>query len=102
MRIEKFYFISRNWVRDDFEKDPFELADQDKQTIREYILPAITASPEPIRVQLCAVIGIILRHDFPEKWPQIMNKIGELLHSMDGPSWLGALLVLRRLVKLYE
>uniref|UniRef100_A0AAF5PKN2 Importin-7/11-like TPR repeats domain-containing protein n=1 Tax=Wuchereria bancrofti TaxID=6293 RepID=A0AAF5PKN2_WUCBA len=54
------------------------------------------------RVQLCTTVGIITRHDFPKNWPYLPQKVAVLLHSVDGPSWLGALLVIRRLVKLYE
>lgn len=43
-----------------------------------------------------------MRHDFPKNWPYLPQKVAVLLHSVDGPSWLGALLVIRRLVKLYE
>ncbi|VDN58588.1 unnamed protein product [Dracunculus medinensis] len=91
--------ISRSWIQDDDEKlSNFVLSEADKDFIRGNIIDAIVATPEA----LCTSIGIILRHDFPDYWTPMAQKITSLLHSMDGPSWLGALLVIRRLVKLYE
>ncbi|VDN89257.1 unnamed protein product [Brugia pahangi] len=94
--------INRHWVMDEDDKQSFTLSEQDKHLIRELIIDAIVASPEAVRVQLCTTVGIITRHDFPKNWPYLPQKVAVLLHSVDGPSWLGALLVIRRLVKLYE
>ncbi|VDK80864.1 unnamed protein product [Onchocerca ochengi] len=94
--------INRHWVMDEDDKQSFSLPEQDKHLIRELIIDAIVASPEAIRVQLCTAVGMITRHDFPKNWPYLPQKVAVLLHSVDGPSWLGALLVIRRLVKLYE
>uniref|UniRef100_A0A915AS39 Importin N-terminal domain-containing protein n=1 Tax=Parascaris univalens TaxID=6257 RepID=A0A915AS39_PARUN len=96
--------INRSWALDEEEKTSgtFVLPEQDKHIIREHIIDAIVASPEAIRVQLCTAVGTIMRHDFPKEWPHLPQKVTTLLHSVDGPSWLGALLVVRRLVKLYE
>ncbi|VBB27537.1 unnamed protein product [Acanthocheilonema viteae] len=94
--------INRHWIMDKDDKQSFGLPEQDKHLIRELIIDAIVASPEAVRVQLCTAVGIITRHDFPKNWPHLPQKVAVLLHSVDGPSWLGALLVIRRLVKLYE
>ncbi|EJD73694.1 importin-beta domain-containing protein, variant [Loa loa] len=94
--------INRHWIMDEDDKHSFSLPEQDKHLIRELIIDAIVASPEAVRVQLCTAVGIITRHDFPKNWPYLPQKVAVLLHSVDGPSWLGALLVIRRLVKLYE
>uniref|UniRef100_A0A915Q402 Importin N-terminal domain-containing protein n=1 Tax=Setaria digitata TaxID=48799 RepID=A0A915Q402_9BILA len=94
--------INRHWITDEDDKQSFTLPEQDKHLIRELIIEAIVASPEAIRVQLCTAVGIITRHDFPKNWLHLPQKVATLLHSVDGPSWLGALLVIRRLVKLYE
>ncbi|VDK75468.1 unnamed protein product [Litomosoides sigmodontis] len=94
--------INRHWVMDEDDKQSFTLPEQDKNLIRELIIDAIVGSPEAVRVQLCTAVGVITRHDFPKNWPHLPQKVAVLLHSVDGPSWLGALLVIRRLVKLYE
>lgn len=94
--------ISRGWDESSPTNTGLTMEANDKEVVRNFILPAIVASPQPIRVQLCAAIGIILRADFPERWPDIVDRINKLLQSVDGPSWLGSLLVLRQLVKIYE
>ncbi|VDN05338.1 unnamed protein product [Thelazia callipaeda] len=94
--------INRYWVIDEEDKQSFCLSEQDKHLIRELIVDAIVSTPEAVRVQLCTTVGVITRHDFPKNWPSLLPKVATLLHSVDGPSWLGALLVIRHLVKLYE
>ncbi|MCP9263055.1 Importin-7 [Dirofilaria immitis] len=87
--------INRHWVMDEDDKQSFSLPEQDKHLIRELIIDAIVASPE-------AVSWINYEVRFSKNWPYLPQKVAVLLHSVDGPSWLGALLVIRRLVKLYD
>uniref|UniRef100_A0A1I8A6K9 Importin N-terminal domain-containing protein n=1 Tax=Steinernema glaseri TaxID=37863 RepID=A0A1I8A6K9_9BILA len=94
--------ISQNWTQNDEDTPSFVLPEQDKQIIRQHIVDCIVASPEAIRVQLCTGVQHIMRADFPEQWPSVIDKVVSLLETTDGPSWLGALLVIHRLAKLYE
>lgn len=81
---------------------PFVISDQDKVTIRDNIVEAVIHAPELIRIQLAVCIGQILRHDFPEKWPQIVDKINLYLNNENQSTWMGALLSLHQIVKKYE
>ncbi|TKR80209.1 hypothetical protein L596_014319 [Steinernema carpocapsae] len=97
-------FLNRYWdeTEDECEQVKIRIAEQDKQVVREHIIDCIVGSPEAIRVQLCTGVQSIMRADFPDKWPQVIDKIQALLETTDAPSWLGALLVTHRLTKLYE
>uniref|UniRef100_A0A914X6W2 Importin N-terminal domain-containing protein n=1 Tax=Plectus sambesii TaxID=2011161 RepID=A0A914X6W2_9BILA len=98
--------IIRFWDKEEAEEgsDPvaFTIHEQDRHIIRENIVEAIIHSPEPIRVQLAVCVTTILRHDFPARWSGIVQKISSYLEKLDGLSWMGALTVLYRLVKIYE
>lgn len=63
---------------------------------------AKTCSPNFCSLQLCTCIQQILREDFPAKWPNFADKVMMKLEANDGHSCLCALLVLHRLVKIYE
>jgi hypothetical protein len=44
----------------------------------------------------------MLKHDFPEKWPFVIDAVLQQLNTTSGHAWLGALTVVYKLVKNYE
>ena len=59
-------------------------------------------APDIIRIQLAVCVSQIVKHDFPGRWPQIVDKISINLQNPDPSGWLGSLLCLYQLVKNYE
>ncbi|KAI5729822.1 hypothetical protein M8J76_006961 [Diaphorina citri] len=97
--------ITNQWVEK--EVDPgtplaFSLHEQDKAMIRDAIVDAVVMAPEVIRVQLAVCVSNIVKHDFPGKWTQIVDKVSIYLQNPDATPWFGALLCLYQLVKNYE
>ena len=108
----------------------FFLADQDKLFIKANLVEAICASSDAakwvsilgalrkrlrseleefivicdadFRVQLCTALQQIVRQDFPDKWPELIPKLASLLATADGNNWLGGLLTIYKLSKVYE
>jgi hypothetical protein len=80
----------------------FSIHEQDRAMIRDSIVDAIVLAPEPIKVQLCVCINNIIKHDFPHKWTQVVDKISIYLQNSDPNGWNGSLLCLYQLVKNYE
>ena len=54
---------------------PFSIHEQDKALIRESIVQAAVMAPEVIRIQLAVCICMIIKHDFPHRWPEVVQKI---------------------------
>ncbi|XP_031553148.1 importin-7-like [Actinia tenebrosa] len=81
---------------------PFVLPEQDKAFMREHLIDAVINAPDLIRVQLTVCISQMLRHDFPEKWPTVIDKVNLYLTSNNQATWMGALLTLYQIVKKYE
>jgi hypothetical protein len=54
------------------------------------------------RVQLAVCVSNIVKHDFPGRWTQIVDKISIYLQNPDAPGWTGALMCLYQLVKNFE
>lgn len=97
--------ISSSWQEEEVEPGKplvFSIHEQDRGMVRESIVDAIVLAPEPIRVQLCVCINNIIKHDFPNRWTQIVDKISIYLQNNDPNGWMGALLCLYQLVKNYE
>lgn len=69
--------------------------------MRDNIVQAVVQAPEVIRIQLSVCISMIIKHDFPHKWPQVVDHISIHLET-GGDNWLGALTCLYQLVKNYE
>ncbi|RZF47984.1 hypothetical protein LSTR_LSTR002050 [Laodelphax striatellus] len=97
--------IMQNWADKEVEPGqpiPFTLHEQDRAMIRDAIVDAVVHSPELIRIQLSICVGTIVKHDFPTRWTQIVDKISIYLQNPEAPGWSGALLCLYQLVKTYE
>ncbi|KAH7696581.1 importin-beta domain-containing protein, partial [Aphelenchoides avenae] len=68
--------VHKAWVVDEDEKDTtLPISEQDKTPIRQAIIGSIVNAPEPIRVHLCSCVQFILRNDFPEGWPTLLEEI---------------------------
>lgn len=81
---------------------PFNIHENDRQQIREHIIEGIIRCPESIRAQLTMCLRAIVRHDFPGRWPGVVDKLQMFLRTGNSSGWYGALLALYQLVKTYE
>ncbi|PSN35756.1 Importin-7 [Blattella germanica] len=81
---------------------PFSIHEQDRAMIRDAIVDAVVHAPDLIRVQLAVCVSNIVKHDFPGRWTQIVDKISIYLQNPDAAGWTGALMCLYQLVKNFE
>ncbi|XP_063986834.1 importin-7 isoform X2 [Diachasmimorpha longicaudata] len=96
--------ITTNWADREAENGPapFSIHEQDRAMIRDAIVDAVVHAPDLIRVQLAVCISNIVKHDFPGRWTQIVDKITIYLQNPDASCWPGVLVALYQLVKNYE
>ncbi|KAK7864998.1 hypothetical protein R5R35_000025 [Gryllus longicercus] len=97
--------ITQNWADREVEPGqplPFSIHEQDRAMIRDAIVDAVVLAPDLIRVQLAVCVSNIVKHDFPARWTQIVDKISIYLQNPDASGWSGALLCLYQLVKNFE
>ncbi|KAJ0069962.1 hypothetical protein NL108_017662, partial [Boleophthalmus pectinirostris] len=81
---------------------PFNIHENDRQQIRDNIIEGIIRCPESIRAQLTMCLRAMVRHDFPGRWPGVVDKLQVYLRAQNSSGWYGALLALYQLVKTYE
>ncbi|KAJ2634604.1 Nonsense-mediated mRNA decay protein 5, partial [Coemansia sp. RSA 1287] len=95
--------VRRSWLSSQraLEQHP-PISENDRTATKENILAAIYASSQAIKLQLTECLGIILKHDFPEKWPQFTVHLKELLHAQDAQRVYTGLLALLELIKRYR
>ncbi|XP_015515096.1 importin-7 [Neodiprion lecontei] len=97
--------ITTNWAEREVEVGapvPFSIHEQDRAMIRDAVVDAVVHAPELIRIQLAVCISNIVKHDFPGRWTQIVDKITIYLQNPDASCWPGVLLALYQLVKNFE
>ncbi|KAG1666608.1 Importin-7 [Nymphon striatum] len=97
--------ISNSW--EEVESRPgeplkFNIHEQDRAMIRDAIVDAVVLAPDLVRIQLSMCVETIVRHDFPGRWSNIVDKVSIYLQSPDISGWMGALLCMHQLVKHYE
>lgn len=80
----------------------YSVHEQDKELIRNLIVDAVVVAPDTIRHNLATALTYVIKHDFPEKWPGVVQKIDSFLDATQPQNWLGALIALHQLVKNYE
>ncbi|XP_057712393.1 importin-8 [Corythoichthys intestinalis] len=81
---------------------PFNIHENDRQQIRNNIVEGVIRCPDSIRAQLTMCLRTIIKHDFPGRWTNIVDKLNLYLQSNNSASWYGSLLALYQLVKTYE
>ena len=74
----------------------FAIHEQDKALVRDNIVQATVQAPEVLRIQLAVCVSIIIKNDFPHKWPQVVDQVSIYLQDQSTPqNWLGMLLFIR-------
>merc|ERR1712137_1197762 len=83
------------------------LSDSDKADVKANLLSGLLSCPQAVRCQLCNALSTILRHDFPENWPEFGQSVVQAVSSsvsqaQQNETTIAALLALYQLVKVYE
>lgn len=81
---------------------PFNIHEQDRVVIRNNIIEAVIHSPDAVSTQLCVCLSAMIKHDYPGRWPDLTEKLSMYIQSENHSTWMGALMCLYQLVKVYE
>lgn len=76
--------INNSWQERESEAGkpiPFFIHEQDRALIRDSIVDAVVHAPDLIRTQLCTCVNTMVKHDFPGRWTQIVDKVSSFLYS---------------------
>lgn len=66
-------FIKKNWPES--EQEPSKISSQIAAELKRQIVDVMLMSPSNIRVQLSQAISEIAKHDFPERWPDLLSQL---------------------------
>lgn len=100
------YWDSNQVVSENGQTDPsiFIIHDQDKKLITDSIVDSIIGcGQELLSIHLSSLVNLIIKADFPHKWPGVVDKIHYYLAQTNDPNaWMGALVTFHQLAKIYE
>ncbi|XP_011299579.1 exportin-2 [Fopius arisanus] len=93
-------YIKRNWKIDEDGVD--KIHGQDREAIKKLIVNLMLHSPDSIQKQLSDAVSIIGRHDFPNKWPDLIDQMVEKFNTGDFHIINGVLHTAHSLFKRYR
>lgn len=101
--------ISKYWDQSNQDcghQDPsvFVIHDHDKKIISDSIVDSVVGcGHNQLVAHLSSVVNVIIKADFPHKWPGVVDKIHYYLaQTNDYNAWNGALITFYQLSKVYE
>lgn len=94
--------VNRAWSRTEVYPNEVLIADDEKQRLRDNLLPILVASSGPVRLQIVPILQRILHFDFPDNWPNFPSFTMELLSTNDRTSVLTGLQCLLAVCRTYR
>ena len=95
--------VSRAWApSEDTSRDYKPIPEDEKENLRQRLLPLLSSTPPQIRAQLIPLLHKILSTDFPSKWPNFLDITMHLLSTNDASSVYAGLLCLLAICRMYR
>ncbi|KAK9463087.1 armadillo-type protein [Lipomyces oligophaga] len=92
--------IIRNWEFEDLNKSP--IAENEKPAFRERLIPAILSASPHTQQHLISILNKVVSYDYPEKWPEFLDLMIQLLHSQEAQHIHTGLICLAEITKAYK
>ncbi|XP_067624809.1 exportin-2 [Eurosta solidaginis] len=95
-------YIKRNWAAHEDTDGPDKIHEDDRNAIKTLIVTLMLRSPTALQKQLSDAVSIIGKHDFPKKWPQLIDEMVEKFATGDFNVINGVLQTAHSLFKRYR
>ncbi|XP_022160682.1 importin-7 isoform X3 [Myzus persicae] len=92
----------QSWATREDEPNKFTVHEQDRIIIRDTILDVIVQVPELLRAQLTVCLVTMMKHDFPGRWTNVVEKIDVYLKSDNSSYWMAGIIGFSALIKAFE
>ncbi|ATY62949.1 nonsense-mediated mRNA decay (Nmd5) [Cordyceps militaris] len=94
--------VNRSWYTTEPVAAGKLIPDEEKDRIRDRLVPLLATSEPLVRQQLIPVIQRVLQADFPNRWPSFMNFTSELLNTNNTSSVLAGLQCLLAICRAFR
>lgn len=79
------------------------ISQEDKEFVKTHIIQALSHAPSyGVLSQLEEIIYVIAKYEMPDKWPNAMGEIADLLNEGDEAKVFGGLIALKEVVHKFE
>ncbi|XP_036346077.1 exportin-2-like [Rhagoletis pomonella] len=95
-------YVKRNWAAHEDTDGPDKIHQDDRNAIKTLIVTLMLRSPSALQKQLSDAVSIIGKHDFPKKWPQLIDEMVEKFATGDFNIINGVLQTAHSLFKRYR
>ncbi|XP_055373310.1 exportin-2 [Condylostylus longicornis] len=95
-------YVKRNWAIDAEGDGIDKIHESDRIAIKGLIVTLMLKSPNALQKQLSDAVSIIGKHDFPKKWPQLIDEMVEKFATGDFNIINGILQTAHSLFKRYR
>ncbi|XP_001606668.1 exportin-2 [Nasonia vitripennis] len=93
-------YVKRNWKVEEDSVD--KIHSQDRDAIKRLIINLMLHSPDAIQKQLSDAVSVIGKHDFPDKWPELIDQMVGFFNTGDFHVINGVLHTAHSLFKRYR
>ena len=94
--------VNRGWQRSEQYPNEHLIPDDEKERVKERLLPVLARSQGLVRHQLIPILQRILHYDFPDRWPSFLDFTIQLLNTNDPSSVLAGLQCLLAICRSYR
>ncbi|KAG5458615.1 MAG: armadillo-type protein, partial [Olpidium bornovanus] len=102
-RVQRSWDLTGAPEKDHFESSAAVIPAADKENVKKNILEALVRAPPVVRSQLVVCLIVILTEEFPEKWPEFVPTVRNLLSATNDSSLLAAgVHAFHSVVKVYQ
>uniref|UniRef100_A0A1A9VIB6 Exportin-2 n=1 Tax=Glossina austeni TaxID=7395 RepID=A0A1A9VIB6_GLOAU len=95
-------YIKRNWAAHEDSDGPDKIHSEDREAIKKLIVNLMLRSAPALQKQLSDAVSIIGKHDFPNKWPYLIDEMVEKFSTGDFNVINGVLQTAHLLFKRYR
>ncbi|CAO1614377.1 unnamed protein product [Parajaminaea phylloscopi] len=74
----------------------------DKPAVKALLLPTLVATTSQLQVHVATTLNVVVRHDFPSKWPDLMESVGQLVNSSSSKEVYGGIRALLEIVRAFR
>ena len=96
--------VNRSWYTSTDRPAPSQVAipPSDGAALKQNLLPVLIHALPLVKVQLKSALGTIVRHDFPDKWPDLLDNVLTVVKRAQHDELDGALLALLEILNVYR
>lgn len=81
---------------------PPRIPDADRAPIKSLLIPTLVSTSGQLQTHVADALNTVARNDFPDNWPDLMDRVGALVNSNTPQEVYGGIRALLEVVRVYR